>query len=370
VAPLPWRAIVRASCVGVLLTLCAVLLHLQATGLHPANLVQPGAAGPSAAAFREDFPELELPEGLGHDGQQFYAIARSLPSLADAAPLLDRPRYRLQRPVLPVLTRVLHPMGGGGTGLIAAMAAVGLLGVAAGAVATGALATRLGGSPVTAALFPILPGAVISLRIGVADALALALCAAALALSMSRHGRWAVAVAVVAVLTKEPSILVFVGFAAWRRDRASAALVVVPAAVAALWWAALHVLVGDNGVAQVRELVPPFVGFADAARLSWLHGEERFALVTLIVALVAGVVAALRCKGHPLRWVVAVQLPFVVVLNADVVGLLLNGPRATAPLLLFAALALLTPQPHRSPASLPATVSSGTAPAAAVHARH
>jgi hypothetical protein len=212
---------------------------------------------------------------------------------------------------------------------------------------------------------------IISLRIGVGDALALALCTVALALAMSGRWRWAVGIAVLAVLTKEPSILVFAGFAAWRRDRSSAALVVVPAAVAASWWAALHVLVGDNGVAQVREIVPPFVGFADAARLSWLHGEERFALATLACSIGAGVVAVLRRKGHPLRWIVAVQLPFVAVLNADVIGLLLNGPRATAPLLLFAALALLTPRPHRPQAPLPAaTVTSAAAPAAGAADAH
>src|SRR5690348_14494095 len=74
--PLPLRQLVRLALAGSAIVLALVLVDVARYGANPVSLVQPGADGPSAAAFARDFPETELPDGLGHDGQQFYAIAR------------------------------------------------------------------------------------------------------------------------------------------------------------------------------------------------------------------------------------------------------------------------------------------------------
>src|SRR4029078_6948586 len=115
------------------------------------SLVAPGRQGPSAAAIREDFPDARLEPGVGLDGQQYYAVARGPFHLRSDATELDRPRYRLQRPLFPFLAWILDPVGRG-TGLVVALAAVGVVALVLGGVATGVLSVTLGGSPALAAV--------------------------------------------------------------------------------------------------------------------------------------------------------------------------------------------------------------------------
>ena len=110
---LPWRAIVRFAALATLCMSAYVLLHVAQSSANPLDFIQPGAAGPSALVIRADFPNDELPAGLGLDGQQYYAVARDPLHVRDDAAYLDRPRYRMQRPVFPLLAWALHPSGGG-----------------------------------------------------------------------------------------------------------------------------------------------------------------------------------------------------------------------------------------------------------------
>jgi len=339
--PLPWRPILRTSALATAgLALLLVLGVVLAGRGGVVTLVAAGDEGPSAEVLRRDFPGTELPPGLGHDGQQFYAIARALPHLSEAVPALDRPAYRLQRPLLPVLAWLVHP-GASGPALAIALAAVGLAAVALGCVATGAVATTLGGSPHLAAAFAALPGTWAALRLGVADNLALALAAAALALSLRGRRGWAVAAAVAAVLAKESILLVLLPLALWPRPRRHVALVAVPAGVAAALALALRWWLPPSG-AQVTELVLPFSGLATVVP-AWLRGEDAAAGLLLAGACLAGV-AALRTRGRSgdLRLVAALHVAFVVSLSPDVVGLSFNVARATAPLLWAAVLVLAT----------------------------
>jgi hypothetical protein len=102
-------------------------------------------------------------------------------------------------------------VGASGTPLIWALFAVGLAGAFGGAIATGALATMWRGPAWLAAVFPLLPGTWWSLRVTVSDALALALVLGALALAARSRRGPALALAVLAVLAKEPAILVLLG---------------------------------------------------------------------------------------------------------------------------------------------------------------
>ena len=179
-----WRASVQWALLGTLLCAGAVLFDLDRVGGNPVNLIQPGLDGPSIEVIEADFPEVEPPEGLGLDGQQFYAMARDALHPDETSTALDRPRYRWQRPLLPWLGWLLHP-GGGGTGLIWALLAVSTAAVFAGSLATSRLALRLGGPAWAGVLFAVLPGSYYSLRVTVADALGLALAMVALALSAS-----------------------------------------------------------------------------------------------------------------------------------------------------------------------------------------
>ncbi|MBK6856655.1 MAG: hypothetical protein IPG97_08950 [Microthrixaceae bacterium] len=140
------HAVVLLAVLGALLLGYGAYRNAFIPGVHPANVVNPGAQGPSARAILHDFPDDPLPPGLGHDGQQYYAVARDPFHLDRVAEHLDRPRYRLQRMAFPLTAWALHP-GGGGDGLVLAIFITGVVAVLAGAMATGHLSLALGEGP-------------------------------------------------------------------------------------------------------------------------------------------------------------------------------------------------------------------------------
>ena len=324
---LPLRRLLVLALAGSFAVLLLVLIDVDRYGGNPVSLVQPGTKGPSAEVFARDFPDTELPDGTGHDGQQFYAIARQPMHLDEVSPDLDRPRYRLQRPLLPWLAWAVHPSGGG-VGLVYAFLLVGFGALVVGGVSLGAISVTLGGRAWPALAFPLLPGGYVCLRISVADTLSVALALLAIALALRSRWRTAIVAAVLAVLAKEVAVLLLLGFALWRRDRRSAALVAIPLAVGAAWWAALHLLLPDGG-GRVDEIVAPFVGLARSVQI-WFEGDELLGAAAVVVTLVLAVVVLVR-RGwsHPFAPAAALQLAFVCVLGVNVIGLNLNGPRAT-----------------------------------------
>jgi hypothetical protein len=357
---LDWREIAKWALLGTLVISIWVLVDVERSGRNALNFIQPGERGPSAAAFHEDFPTVQLPNGLGLDGQQFYVVARNPFHPTQVAPLLDRPRYRLQRPLLPWLAWIVHPTGGG-YGLVWAFVFVGIAAIVLGSMATGALAVQLGGKPWLALVFAITPGAWFSLRASVADALALALVIAALALAHRERWTAAVACGVLAVLAKEVIIVVLAGWVLWKwlssRSRTALLLVAVPAAVAAGWWIALRVML--PGHEQIGELVAPFVGWRDAWNTSWRYGHELVGMAAAIGSAVVGVAALVRRRlSHPLGWAIAGSLMLAVLENGDVVGNNYGSTRALMPVLVLGLVMWFTPgQPARvdtSPEQIPA----------------
>jgi hypothetical protein len=342
----PWAAIGRWALIGTLVICLWVFVDVRRSGNNPLNFIQPGASGPSAAVIHHDFPAVELPPGVGLDGQQFYAIARNPWHPTEVAPHLDRPRYRLQRPLLSWLAWLLHP-GGGGKGLIWAFVLVGVVAIFGGAMATGALAIRLGGQPWMAALFAVTPGAWFSLRASVADALALALAMAALACACSGRWRAGVVSGVAAVFAKEVIIVVLIGWALSRRTRTSYLFAAIPAAVAVVWFIALRLML--PGHEQVGELVAPFVGWRDAWVHQWSHHRELVGMAAAVGSAAVGVAALVR-RGltHPLGWAVGLTMALGLVSNGDVIGNNYGSTRALMPVLVLGIVAWFTPgQPVR-----------------------
>ena len=342
-ASIPWGRIVRLAIVGTVLMTFGVLADLHAKGGNIVGLIQPGAQGPSAEAFRDDFPELELPDGIGHDGQQFYVMARTPTELDQLETQLDRPRYRLQRPLFPVLAWVLHPSGGG-TGLIVAMFLVGVAGLLASGVAAGALSTTLGGGAWPAGLVPLLPGAYSALRLSLADTLALALLLVSLFLSERDRTVPAAVAGVLGVLAKESILVILVGHAVFRRTRSAALAAISAALVGSLWWVLLRVGVEADS-AQVVEFTWP-LGGAVRSLDEWLAGEDWIAGLTVLGALVlAGTALAVRGMRHPLFGALAAGSVFSLFLARNVIGLDFNATRTLGPVIVLAIVCLGTPTP-------------------------
>ena len=62
------RAVLLLAVMGSILIGFGAYQNAFVPGVHPANIVHPGADGPSASAILSDFPDHPLPPGLGHDG--------------------------------------------------------------------------------------------------------------------------------------------------------------------------------------------------------------------------------------------------------------------------------------------------------------
>jgi hypothetical protein len=344
---LPWEAIVRFAALATLCMSAYVLLTVAQSSANPLDFIQPGAHGPSADVIHADFPDDELPGGLGLDGQQYYAVARDPMHVRDNAAYLDRPRYRMQRPVFPLLAWALHPMGGG-TGLVVAFVIVGIAALFIGCIATGALSAALGGPPWAAAFFAATPGAFWSLRVTVADGLALALALSAVAFAARAHHRRALACAVVAVLTKEVALLILIGWYLSNRSRRNALMAAAATAAIIGWAAVLRIVLPPDG-AGVNEFSLPFVGLARAATRHWFDHQELWGGATAVTALglAAFVLARYRLR-HPLSGIVLVLVAFASIMNSDVIGLNFGATRSMMGLLIVAALGVVTPHALRT----------------------
>src|SRR5437868_15533587 len=86
-----------------------------------------GEFGPSTPLIAREVPDLVVTHNAGHDGQQYYAVARHPFDPEASAPFLSNPVYRYRRIVFPVLGTLLAPSGG--VRLIAALMAIGLAAV-------------------------------------------------------------------------------------------------------------------------------------------------------------------------------------------------------------------------------------------------
>jgi hypothetical protein len=342
--PLPWRDIVRWSLLGMVALLLLVMVDVSRHGGgNPVSLIQPGTKGPSTDVVARDFPDIEQPDATGLDGQQYYAIARDPLHLDRTAEQLDNPRYRFQRPLLPWTAWLVQPTGGG-LGLVYALFFVGMAAIFCGAMASGALAALWRGPPLVAAIFPLLPGAYWSLRVTVSDAMALALALAAIALAArSRHGL-AILVGVLAVLAKEPAILVLLGWALHRRTKKDALLVVVPGLVIVAWmgWLGLQL---PPDTARPKDLGLPFAGLAGAWTDVWSKGQELVGMACTLGGLAIGALAlALRRFRHPLGIAIALQLAFLLVMGPNPTAVNFGATRMAMPVMMLSVIALATPR--------------------------
>jgi hypothetical protein len=343
---LPWPRLIVSALIGVVAAIALIVPPNLKSPYGVVALAAPGAKGPSAAVFHHDFPDLKLPTGIGADGQMFYALAREPMHLRDAAHQLDRPRYRAQRILIPVLVWALHPSGGG-KGLVVALVLVNIIGLFIGALATGALSSTLGGSPLLALFFPVLPGALMCLNLATPDAFALALALAAAAFDLRERRRTAIVVAVAAVLAKESLLVLIVGYAIWRGGRRGARFAIVPAAVAGAWWLYLRITLAGTGNQSVE--FNPGRGIVRALGF-WVHGNQM-SMLSVLGGLILGALA-LRRGGwrNPFGPAVALEMLFVLMLSAEVLVHDYNGTRAALPLLVTAILSLVASAGRGAPA--------------------
>ena len=300
------------------------------------SLLGVGAAGPSRALVTAEIPDVVLFAGLGHDGQQFYAVARHPFDPTAARDALDSPAYRYRRILFPAAAGAFAP--GGGRPLIAAMLGVSLLGVALAAWSL----TRLPDAPPWLPLVVgITPGVGIALTLSLADAVATGLAVAAVVASTRRRWGWMTLTLVAGALTRETLLLVAIGLActAGLSLRRRLLTVGAPAAVAGLWalWStsALGTAAGE-GAGQVA-----------LPMLGWLQSEDSLlgVLVGLLTTAVLSLGSWRLSRSSPddrgIAVVLGLHALLLLCLADDVTASWVNTTRVAAPVFPIAVWALV-----------------------------
>jgi hypothetical protein len=298
-------------------------------------LLRIGTKAAARSFVERDFAHPVLTPGYGHDGQQFYVIARTFPDLQRADGHVDRLAYRARRIVFPLLVAPLPA----GPPTAWAMLAVNLAAIGFAGVGIGRLAARAGLSPLVGLAAGVTPALFMSARASLGDALAFSLAIWGVALWRTHVG-WAALLFTLAALTREHTLVVPAACAVvglWERRRGTnvrLSLLAAPFAVYAVWVVALGLslhparAVSNNGpVADaLRAFEPPFrawfeIGFRDRAVL--------LGIVMAFGSLVAAYV--LRATFPELSvWLLA-DTVLVVIAAPVVAGDLLNYARV-APL--------------------------------------
>lgn len=283
-----------------------------------------GEDGPSRALIAEEIPHAVAFPSWGHDGQQFYAIARSPFDPPEAREHLDWPAYRYRRILFPLLAGALAP--GGGEALLVAFAAVSLAGVALGAWAT----TRLPGAPRWLPLsLGLNPGVGVALLLSLSDALATGLTVAAVAAAARR--RWAAMVlaATAAALTRETLVVVGLGLVLTpglaRRWRVAVGAIPIGALAAWSLWSA-HAL-GTPITEGSGQVSPPFLGWLEA-------GGSTVGILFGFLALVLLALGAWRAwpEAPHLAAILGAQAVLVACLSPLVTVSWFNTGRVIAPM--------------------------------------
>lgn len=332
------RASSTASMVGMTTMIVTLLFagsHLAQNDWNPTIFT---AFGESDQAIRE-YAEARLEDvilrpHLGHDGR-FFFVQGNDPWLVDPdenASVLDRPTYRSQRMLYPVLASA----GGllGPEGVTWGMIVVNVLAMASGAMAAAAIAIRLGGSPWWGITFPLNIGLISEFSVGGAGIVAAAAAFGAILYLMDRRLAIATVLIVASVLSREVMVVTAIGGAGYlffKGERRPAMIfATTPVLGAALWALFLRARLPADGDVVAGNLGVPFAGFLENLP-NWIEDPIELAvgLVTVLVLLFLSI-RAIRFPSL-LAWGFALFAPLAFLLTGPVWDGYFNISRAVAP---------------------------------------
>ncbi len=234
-------------------------------------LVGFGETATEIEAYAEErLGEVFLRRGHGHDGKYFFVQANDpwVMEPEENAAILDRPLYRSQRMLYPVI------VGAGGTlgpeAITWTMIVVNLVALGAGTVAVALISNELGGSAWWGLAFGLNLGFISEMTISGSGILAAALAFWAVLFLMRSYLTPALVLLALAVLSREAMLIVAFGAGAWywfrAKGRREAVLLMSVPVGAALVWAGYLRLRIDTGsaVSEIQEFGWPFGGFVEA----------------------------------------------------------------------------------------------------------
>ncbi|MCC7367314.1 MAG: hypothetical protein IT306_02765 [Chloroflexi bacterium] len=222
---------------------------LRAFDYNPSGPIRIGTMLPADQFWR---PDTVVTSGVGYDGQWFFYMAHDpLLRTPDPDSYLDLPAYRYARILYPTLAWALAL--GQPAAIPWSLLVVNLLAVLVGTAAVLDLLKQLGANRWLAVAYAFSPPILIGVSAALAEPTALALVALGLALVVRGKDRAASCVLMLAVLAREPSILVPVAFGLYalgRRDWRRGLTYLVPLAVPVLWHVSILVRLGALPSAQ------------------------------------------------------------------------------------------------------------------------
>jgi len=270
------RASILVGLIAVAIVSVVVVRSLSQVDWDPTLYTAFGAEATSTTEYAQELlGDVFLRPAQGHDGKFFFVQAND-PLILDTAnaAVLDRPLYRSQRMLYPLLSGAFGLFGPGA--IVWAMIAVNVIAFGIGSVATSDVAVSMGKSPWWGLAFGLNVGLYGELVIDGAGILSAALAFAALAAYL-RSKLWpGVALMCLAVLSREAMLIAAVGSAYWlwrvKGERQGALMAGLgPFAAVGVWALYLRLRLGwEAGVSEVEEIGLPFVGFGRAFQ-GWIR---------------------------------------------------------------------------------------------------
>jgi hypothetical protein len=300
-------------------------------------LLRIGDVSASRSFVEPDFSFPVLVPGYGHDGQQFYVIARTVPHLDRAEGHVDRLAYRARRIVFPLLAAPAAP----GPPTVWAMLAVNLAAIGLAGVGIGRLAARVGVSPFLGLAAAVTPALFMSARASLSDALAFSLALWGVVV-WRRHVGWAALLFTMAALTREHTLVVpaacaVVALWEWRRgfERPEPAWpLAVPFLAYLVWAVALGVLLGPAGSGENATPLGDALSSFQLPFQTWFEIGlfERPVLMGIVMTFGSVVAAAALWRAIPelSLWLLADAV--LLVISAPVVAIDLLNYCRVAPL--------------------------------------
>ena len=299
------------------------------------------AFGEESLATREYAEERLGPVFLrqmqGHDGRFFFIQAND-PWVADPetnASVLDRPLYRSQRMLYPVLA------GGGGLfgpeTIVWSMLVVNLIALGIGTWVTALIAIQMGGSPWWGFSFALNLGFISEIIISGAGVVAAAAAFGAVLMFMRGRVSLGIALLALAALSREAMLIAAAGSAIWlwmeKRRRDAAVAAVVPGLAVLAWAVYLRTRIGEGSVvAQVQEIGFPFVGFFETLQ-AWVGRPADFVTGVAMMLLFVLYSRRVLISRHLVGWAFLGFVLLGVVFTQQVWRSLFDISRAVAPII-------------------------------------
>ena len=324
---------------GVVAGIVALVIELSPPGSHLSGILRVGAESPARTVIEMELGQVPVTNGVGHDGQYSYLVARDPFATEGYANLADDGGYRFRR--------ALYGWLAGGFGqftpretlwglLIWAIVGLGLATAAIADVAASLNARRWAIAGVVANI-----GLWLSIQLATPDALGMGLSLVALALVLRKRTTSAGWLFAAAALTKETFMLFPLALTCWlitqHRFRRAIATSAPPLVVLVAWSGWLSIQLGD-GFSTKGNLALPLTGLLDS--LPWSNDTSGVLAGLAILGVILAISGFVLDRSALLRWLTAPWIATAIISSSLVWKDGNNAARALAPCWMLGVLAL------------------------------